>query len=116
MDEDIGAVACPLEEESIRKMLTICTPSDTISPELHMASVMVSAVNEWFWYGKERFEAERAWIMDLAERNDLMLELEHLKCPTWDQLVERYWHASAGITTKRQLGCVGEHPRSVLPN
>jgi hypothetical protein len=97
-------------------MLTICTPSETISPELHMASVIVSAVNEWFWYGKERFERERAWLMDLATRNDLLVELEHLKCPNWNELVDRYWQASTGIATKRSLGCVEEHPRSVLPN
>ena len=115
-DEDIGAVVCPLEEESIHKMLTICCPSDE-SREIHMASVMVSAVNEWFWYGKEKFETERAWIVRLAEENDLTLELSHKKLPTWDELVDRFYKASEGIVPNRLApGCVLEHPRSVLPN
>nr|ULG00042.1 MAG: nonstructural polyprotein [Marnaviridae sp.] len=121
-DEDIGAVVCPLEMESIHKMLTICNPSDTESKELHMASVMVSAANEWFWYGKETFEKERAWLVKLAHDNDLILELEHKRLPTWEELVERFNNASIGIVVNRhlppneRLGCVKEHPRSVLPN
>lgn len=114
-DEDVGAVVCPLEEGSIHKMLTICNPSDTESPELHMASVMSSAINEWFWYGRERFEKERAWLIDLAKKNNLYEELKYKGCPSWDALYERYWSASAGVTGA-ELGCLVEHPRSLLPN
>ena len=115
-DEDIGAVVCPLEEQSIRKMLTICVPSDTDSPEMHMASVMVAAANEWFWYGKETFERERRWLLKLAIENNLEVELRAKKFPTWDELVTRFYNASRGLTTKRTRGCVVEHPRSLLPN
>nr|ULG00046.1 MAG: hypothetical protein 1 [Locarnavirus sp.] len=114
-DEDVGAIICPLEEESIRKMLLICNPSDTESPELHMASVMSSAINEWFWYGKQRFEDERSWIIALAAKNGLSLELAYKGAPTWEQLYDRFWKASEGITNA-ELGCESEHPRSVLPN
>jgi len=113
-DEDIGAVVAPLEEDSIRKMLTICLPSGTESPELHMASVMVSAINEWFWYGKDVFERERAWLLDLAERNGLLRELTFKGFPTYQELVDRFWAASSHI--KAEIGCESEHPRSVLPN
>lgn len=115
-DEDIGAVVCPLEEQSIRKMLTICVPSDTDSPEMHMASVMAAAANEWFWYGKETFERERKWLLKLAIENNLEVELRAKKFPTWDELVTRFYNASKGLTTKRTRGCVVEHPRSLLPN
>jgi hypothetical protein len=114
-DEDVGAIICPLEEGSIRKMLMICNPSDTESPELHMASVMSSAINEWFWYGKQRFEEERSWIIALAAKNGLSQELTYKGAPTWDQLYDRFWKASEGITNA-DLGCESEHPRSVLPN
>jgi len=113
-DADVGAIVCPLEEESIRKMLLICNPSDTESPELHMASVMSSAINEWFWYGKKRFEEERTWILNLAAENDLAQELTYKGAPTWEQLKDRFWEASEGISA--ELGCESEHPRSVLPN
>ena len=115
-DEDIGAVVCPLDHTSIEKMLVICNPSEEESKELHMASVMVSAANEWFWYGKEVFERERQWLLKLAHDNDLVEELEYKKLPTWDQLYERFWKSSEGITTMRSLGCEREHPRNVLPN
>lgn len=113
-DEDIGAVVAPLEESSIHKMLTICNPSGEESPELHMASVMNSALNEWFWYGKERFNKERVWLMELARENDLMTEFKFKGCPTWDELNDRFWHASQGLSVK-VAGCEAEHPRNVLP-
>lgn len=114
-DEDIGAVVCPLEEASIHKMLTICNPSETESPEMHMASVMSAAINEWFWYGREKFEAERAWILRLASDHNLMVELQHKGAPTWDELVERFNQASRDVVGA-DLGCENEHPRSLLPN
>jgi hypothetical protein len=114
-DEDIGAVVCPLEEASIHKMLTICNPSGTESPELHMASVMNSALNEWFWYGRSKFEAEREWLWRIAQTNNLTLELKHKGFPTWDELKDRFWKASAYIEGTK-LGCEAEHPRNVLPN
>jgi len=115
-DEDIGAVVCPLEEASIHKMLTICNPSDTDSPEIHMASVINSALNEWFWYGKETFERERKYLWKLAEENELCIEVAHKGFPTWEQLSQRFWAASAGVSGAEIGGCGTEHPRSLLPN
>nr|ULG00058.1 MAG: hypothetical protein 1 [Locarnavirus sp.] len=114
-DEDVGAVVCPLEDTSIHKMLTICNPSDTDSQELHMAAVMTSALNEWFWYGKEKFEKERAWLWKIATENDLTVELLHFGFPTWDQLKERFWKASSRVAAM-DLGYGDLHPRNVLPN
>ncbi len=113
-DEDIGAVVCPLEESSIHKMLTWCVPSGEESAEFHMASVMVSAANEWFWYGKQKFEEEREWLVNLAAEHGILRHLEYKKMPTWDELYTRYWKASEGIETNRSRGCVSIHPRDVV--
>jgi len=115
-DEDIGAVVCPLDEASIHKMLTICNPSDTVSPEFHMANVMCAAANEWFWYGKVKFEQERAWLWNLAGKNGLQHELIAQSFPTWTELCMRYERASLGMSTKRLQGCFVEHPRTIVPN
>lgn len=115
-DEDIGAVVCPLEEASIHKMLTICNPSGTESPEVHMASVMCSAANEWFWYGKAKFEVEREWLWALAGKHNLQHELVLKSFPTWTECCMRYERASLGMSTKRLQGCVIEHPRTIVPN
>ncbi len=114
-DEDIGAVGCPLEEASIRKMLTVCTPSETNSPEVHMAEVICAAANEWFWYGKERFEKERAWLWSIAVKANIQHEVAAKHFPTWDELLLRFWKASEGMTTRRLSGCADEHPRTVVP-
>lgn len=114
-DEDVGAIVCPLEVASIHKMLTVCNPSDTESPELHMASVMTSAINEWFWYGRETFERERTWIVELAKKNGLERELAYKGAPTWQELYDRFWKASQEVSGAA-LGCELEHPRSLLPN
>nr|ULG00044.1 MAG: hypothetical protein 1 [Locarnavirus sp.] len=113
-DEDIQAVVCPLEEASIRKMLTWCLPSGEESPEFHMASVMVSAINEWFWYGREIFERERAWLIKLAQSNGILQELMYKGFPTWEQLYDRYWKASEGVITQRSRGCYDSHPRDIV--
>nr|UUW20911.1 MAG: RNA-dependent RNA polymerase [Xiaogan marna-like virus 1] len=113
-DEDIQAVVCPLEEASIKKMLTWCLPSGEESPEFHMASVMVSAINEWFWYGRETFEHERAWLIKLAQANGILQELMYKGFPTWEQLYDRYWKASEGVITKRSQGCFDSHPRDIV--
>lgn len=115
-DEDIGAVVCPLEVASIKKMLTVCTPSGTESPEFHMAAVMSAAANEWFWYGKERFEVERAWLWKLAERHGLTLELKAKAFPTWTELCQRFERSSLGMETNRLTGCSVAHPRTIVPN
>lgn len=114
-DEEVGAVVGPLEEGSIHKMLTICNPSGDESPELHMASVLSSALNEWFWHGRVKFEEERVWIWSLAQRHNLVMELEFKGFPTWDELNNRFWSASKEVKGA-ELGCEEEHPRSVLPN
>lgn len=114
--EEIGAIVCPLDESSIKKMLTVCIPSGTESPQFHMASVMSSAINEWFWYGRDTFEKERAWLWQLAVTHGITKELVAKSFPTWNELCIRFEKSSEGMTTRRTLGCVVAHPRTVVPN
>jgi len=114
-DDDIGAVVCPLEVASIHKMLTVGTPSETESPEVHMASLITAAVNEWFWYGKETFERERAWLWNLALEAGIHHEVKAKSFPTWSELCARFEKSSLGMETQRTRGCVGEHPRTIVP-
>lgn len=113
-DEDIEAVVCPLEEESIHKMLTVCIPSSEVSAEFHMASVMISAINEWFWYGRRKFEQEREWLMKLALANGIERELQMGGFPTWDELYARYWKSSIGVPINRIEKEPEVHPRDVV--
>ena len=73
-----------------------------------MVASMNSAVQEFFWYGKERFESERNYLLGLIGE-DLAAEYAMFPFPTWDELYDRYWKASAGVRLTR-LGA-GASPR-----
>jgi hypothetical protein len=103
-DEDVKAWVCPLEEESIKKMLTVWIPSGTISAEAQMIAVMQSAVNEYFFYGKERFNKEREFLMQLAKDNDLMAYTNLSTFPTWSDLYTRFWTSSEDVVVARGVG------------
>lgn len=100
-DHDVEAFLCPLEEGSIRKMLTIWIPSKTISADLQMASVIESALNEWFFYGKQKFEEERKFLVDLATENDLLNSCRASTFPSWEELYERFWKNSLDVKIQR---------------
>lgn len=106
-DEDVGAYVAPIEEDSIKKMLCVAVRSKTLSPESHQAAVMVSAANEWFFYGREVFEKERAWLLETAVRGGILHEVNAYGMPTWDQLYERFWKASKDIDPERACAALG---------
>ncbi len=100
-EPELDTYVCPLEEASIRKMLCVGVRGKTLSPEMHMVTVMTAALNEWFWYGRDRFEKERAYLLGLVHKHHLGGEYELAPFPTWDQLVQRYWKASERIDPER---------------
>lgn len=108
-DNDVQAYLCPLEEQSIHKMLCINIPSNTISVEAQMIAEMNSAVREWFFYGRERFEKERAFLLEVVDKFDLRPEYKLTPFPVWEELRNTFWRASKGMTTER-LGEFDSHP------
>lgn len=102
-DEDVGAYLAPLEEASIRKSLLVNIPSKSISKENQMVAVMNSCVNEFFFYGKERFEFERKYFLSVVDHFELTAELAAQPFPTWDDLYERFWKSSEDVVLKRKL-------------
>ncbi|AGZ83339.2 gp1 [Marine RNA virus SF-2] len=104
-DEDVGAYLCPLDEESIHKMLCVNIPSKTISEEAQMLEVMRSAVDEFFFYGRDRFEREVDFLKQVIATYRLTAEYDLKPFPTWEVLRERFWRASEGIYTKRLGVC-----------
>lgn len=100
-DDEVGAYLCPLEEQSIHKMLCMNIPSKTISAEMQMVAVMCSAVNEWFFYGRERFEQEREFLMTMVTEFGLQSEYCLTPFPEWEDLRARFWRASVGLKTQR---------------
>lgn len=90
-DEEVGAYVCPLDEDSIKKSLMVWLPSSTLSPEAQTIAVFQSAVNEYFWYGREVFEEKRAFLMKCASQEPLSFYVKDSTFPTWQELYNRFW-------------------------
>lgn len=94
-DEDVGAYLCPLEHDSIAKMLTMYVPDGSDVAEAHSAKVIVAACNEYFFYGKTVFEEKRKMFLDVIRENQL--EPYKQPMPTWQELYDRFWRASRHV-------------------
>lgn len=98
-DEDIQEWLCPLEEESIHKSLTVWTPSGTLDEYSQMCAVIVSANNEYFFYGREVFDTHHAYFRKLLACEPYSL-CKTAVLPTWEQLVDRYQRASVELAAE----------------
>lgn len=99
-DSDLDAIVAPLSEDSINKMLTTWVASDTISAEAQVIAVISSAIREYFFYGKEKFNEKR----DMFIRCLKHLGLEHMATsstlPTYDTLRNAYFDSSDRVFAK----------------
>jgi len=93
-NEEVGDWLAPLEEDSIFKSLTVWVPSGTIDCFAQTAAVVTSAVNEYFFYGREKFEEKREFLMGLLGEEPYSLYVRESTFPTFDELVERFHRAS----------------------
>lgn len=93
--DEVGDYTCPLDENSINKSLMVWLPSKTISPEVQIACIVLSASREYFFYGKTIFHEKRKFLNHLLEKHDLMpyLPTENRQLPTWDELVTSFQNA-----------------------
>jgi hypothetical protein len=100
-DSDVGFYVCPLDEESIFKSLTVWRPSSSVAPGYQMTDVVHSALYEYFYYGKEKFEEMRNFLMESCSSVDVVSAYSKKKeFPTWDMLLENFLSASDGLRTE----------------
>jgi len=93
-EPELDAMVCPIEEDTIHKMLTTWVPS-SIGPEAHAAEILNNVCVEYFWYGREIFEKKREEMIEIFNE---CISPEYLlpnMFPTWDQLIDR-WLLSSG--------------------
>jgi hypothetical protein len=93
-DNDVGAMLAPLDEESIEKSLMTWVRSKTISKEHQAISVISSAVREYFFHGKQKFNEKREMFIDMVGDLDLQPWVEDSTFPTWDELYNLFWKNS----------------------
>lgn len=88
-EPELGVYVCPLDHESLDKMMTMHVASKTMSPQKHSVEVMHTALREYFWYGRPVFEEKYALFTMFMEK--LQLEAYSTRpFPTWDQLVGEF--------------------------
>lgn len=97
-EPELDKFVCPLDISSIRKSLMVIVKSKTISDHEQIVACIGSAIREYFWYGKERFEKEVSFLRNIVS---MVPELQYyvMDCtfPTWDQLMESYKDISSKI-------------------
>jgi len=94
-DEDVGAWLAPLDPASMHKSLTMWVPSDSVDMYSQMVDVISSANSEFFFHGRKVFEKHHAFFAKILEQEPYSLYATGNKLPRWDDLVTRFWKASA---------------------
>nr|WPR18132.1 MAG: structural polyprotein [Crogonang virus 161] len=92
-EPEVGYMVCPIEHDSIEKMLTMCVLSKSISPEIQALAVLDTACREYFWYGKDTFLEKRNLFYSWIDELDLEMYMER-ELPTWEQLVNEFQNNS----------------------
>lgn len=93
-DEEVQAYLAPLEEESIIKSLTVWVPSDTLDCYAQMVFVISSANNEYFFYGRKKFEEKHAFFKELLAQEPYCHYVTESTLPSFDSLLERFNRSS----------------------
>lgn len=93
-DKDIDAVICPLEFASIEKMLSVWVRSKTICEEEQIMATVSSANMEYFWYGKETYEAKQIEFREAISLLGLDDWVEEHVLPGYMVMLKRFWEAS----------------------
>lgn len=70
-EERYGMFCAPLAESSIQKSLTTWVRSKSISPEEQAAATLDSACREFWHFGKDRFDVERAFFQEVVDSSVL---------------------------------------------
>jgi hypothetical protein len=105
-NDDVQAYLCPLEMSSIHKMTMVGVRSKSESEEAWTVSKLNSAVREFFFYGREEFEKQRAFMLQIVNSHDLTAEYALLPFPTWAELVANFRRNSKDVKLERFGGMV----------
>jgi hypothetical protein len=99
-EAELEAYVAPLDEASIGKMLVVSLPSDK-HVYVDAGERVVTAAREYFWYGREVFEAKIPVLRSIL-RASVPESYATVEFPTWEQLVEEY--RAASVDSDRYMG------------
>lgn len=101
-DKDLGDWSCPLERSSIHKMLTTGVKSDNITAKAHAVAVIGTALREYFFYGREEFEIQKAMLADVVEECGLSAYVDKHTLPDFGDLIEGHRKSSERVRRSRR--------------
>lgn len=101
-DEDAQIWLAPLEWDSINKMLTVCTASDSVTPQEQAVSTLTNCALEMFHYGKAKFESNMATLRRIVINSGIAWAFEGDEFLSWDEYVEKHHRASLGFVSPRK--------------
>jgi hypothetical protein len=90
-DADVGAILAPLDRSSFDKMLTNYVCNGTLAPEAHSICVIETAIREFFFYGRDVFEAKKKIFLNVVEESDLRDWVRPSTFPTFDSIAYDFW-------------------------
>jgi len=98
-DEDMKCMLAPLDHDSIEKMLMVWVKSKAVTEEYQGVSVMCTALQEYFFYGKDIFNDKRNMIVSLIDKLGWQDYVNKETFPTYDDLVLRFRNSSSKCST-----------------
>lgn len=104
----LGAHVCPLDEDSIHKMLTTWIPSDSVSPEEQAQDVIATSVREYFWYGRDVFEEKRRILGEIFYAACPAVYAKASTFPTWEDCCAAWRNEGVGMYTSGHIEFDGE--------
>lgn len=90
---------CPLEEDSIIKMLMVWNYSKAVEEPEQGVSVISAAIREYFWYGEEKFSEQTKILKEIVEELKWQPWVTESTFPSYRELVSQYYQGSSGICT-----------------
>jgi hypothetical protein len=85
---------CPLEFESIEKMICVWVRSKVITQECQLVAVLQSAAYEAFWHGEEKFEHMMKFIRSVIDDMNLKQWVTRDTFPSYDGYIDRWFNCS----------------------
>jgi len=89
-DHDVGKIVCPLDHSSIDKMLTSRLDTGVLDARAHSICVIETALREYFFYGREKFEERRKFFQQLIVDCGLQDWVTQSTFPTYDLLCDDF--------------------------
>ncbi len=97
LDIDLEHYVCPLDEKSIIASLMTGVRSKEISMAAHSIAKISSAIREYFWYGRTKFERMSILLQNVVIKAKLQSYVEDSTFPSWEQLRQDYFRRNRSL-------------------